>query len=253
MKGLIYKDFLSLRKNMRTFLLVSVGTVIVGIMFLLSCQYGNLAVALASEAEMDAINLAKTMELAMWLVVMLPIGFITEIHNCFKEDARVGFHKVLSGAALTEGQIVGSRYLTTVIYGGCGILMAMMSGFFVRLVPVEGEMGNYFAGAMTVGAMGLIYMSFYLFLVYMCGSRKADLVQMIPIVLLVVVEIVLVIRVQDMNISEEAFTRLLLEWGDKIADFLERGYLVLIPAAVVTMLVSYAGSVAVMKRRRRVL
>ncbi len=254
MKGLIYKDFLCLRKNMRTFLLVSVGALIVGIMFLLSSKYGNMAKELAlmeQDTEMEGLITTKAMEIGMWFVVLLPIGFITDIHQCFKEDARVGFHKVLSGAALSHGQIVGSRYLTTLIYGGIGMAVALICAFFVNLVPMDMELGNLFLGTLTITATAVLYMSFYLFMVYLCSTRRADLIQMIPLVLLFVVEGVAVAKFS--NISDEELTRLMLDSGDKLMWFLQNGYKALIPACVAAMLLSYAGSVSVMKRQRRVL
>ncbi len=254
MKGLIYKDFLCLRKNMRIFILVSVGALIVGVMFLLSSKYGNMAVELAlieQDSEMEGLITTKAMEIGMWFVVLLPIGFITDVHQCFKEDARVGFHKVLSGVALSHGQIVGSRYLTTLIYGGIAMAVALICAFLVQLVPMDMEMGNLFLGALTITAIAFLYMSFYLFMVYLCGTRMAELIQMMPLVLLFVAEGVGVAKFS--SISDEEMTRLMLDAGDKLMWFLQNGYKVLIPACVAAMLLSYAGSVASVKRKRRVM
>lgn len=254
MKGLIYKDFFSLRKNMKIFALVSVGALIVGIMFLLSSKYGNLARELAlmeQESQVDGLLTMQAMETGMWFVVLLPIGFITDVHQCFKEDARVGFGKVLSGVALSHGQIVGSRYLTTLIYGGVSMAVALVCAFFVQLVPMDMEMGNLFVGTMTFTAIAFLYMSFYLFMVYLCGTKKAELIQMIPLVIMFVAMGFAAVKLN--GLTDEEITRLILESGDKLKWFLENGYKVLIPASVAGMLLSYAGSVAAVKRQRRVL
>lgn len=254
MKGLIYKDFMCLRKNLRTFALVSVGALIVGIMFLLSSKYGNLAKELAliaQDSEMEGLITMNAMEIGMWFVVLLPIGFITDVHQCFKEDARVGFGKVLSGVALSHGQIVGSRYLTTLIYGGVGMAVALICAFFVNLVPMDMELGNLFVGTLTITAIAFLYMSFYLFMVYLCGTRRAELIQMIPLVLAFVLIGMGTMKFGGM--SDEEMTRLMMDSGDKLMWFLQNGYKALIPACVVVMLLSYAGSVAAVKRQRRVL
>lgn len=254
MKGLIYKDFLCLRKNLRTFGLVSVGALIVGVMFLLSSKYGNLAeeLALIAQAEeIEGLFTMKAMEIGMWFVVLLPIGFITDIHQCFKEDARVGFGKVLSGVALSDRQIVGSRYLTTTIYGGVGVAVALICAFFVNLVPMDMELKNLFAGSLTFIAIAFLYMSFYLFMVYLCGTRWADLIQIIPLVLAFVV---MFAGVKKLNgISDEEMTRLMLDAGDKLTGFLQNGYKALVPTSVAAMFLSYVGSVAAVKRQRRLL
>lgn len=254
MKGLIYKDFMCLRKNLRTFALISVGALIIGVMFLLSSKYGNLAEELAlleQDDRMEGLITTKAMEIGMWFVVMLPIGFITDVHQCFKEDARVGFGKVLSGMALSHRQIVGSRYLTTLIYGGLGMAVALVCAFFVNLVPMDMELGNLFLGTLTIVAIAFLYMSFYLFMVYLCGTRRAELIQMLPLVLVFVVIGVGMSKVGGM--SDEEMNRLMLAFGDKMIWFLQNGYKALIPACVVAMFLSYAGSVASMKRQRRVL
>ena len=254
MKGLIYKDFMCLRKNLWTFALVCFGALIIGIMFLLSCKYGNMAEELAliaQDAEIDGLVTMKVMENSMWFVVILPIGFITDVHHCFKEDTRVGFGKVLSGVALNHGQIVGSRYLTTLIYGGVGMVVALSCAFFIQLVPMDMETGNLFVGIVTIMAIAILYMSFYLFMVYLCGTRRADLIQVLPIILLFVAEGILVVKFN--GISDEEMIRLLLDFGYKLMWFLQNGYKALIPASVAAMLLSYAGSVAAVKRQRRVL
>lgn len=254
MKGLIYKDFMCLRKNLRTFILVSLGALAVGVMFLLSSKYGNLAKELAlvaQDSEMEGLITMKAMESSMWFIVILPIGFITDVHHCFKEDARVGFGKVLSGAALSHRQIVGSRYLTALIYGGVGMAVALVCAFFISLVPMDMELGNLFVGTMTFIAIAFLYMSFYLFMVYLCGTKRAEFIQMIPLVLLFVVIGVGVVKTNGM--TDEEMTRLMLDFGDKIIWFIQNGYKALIPASVASMLLSYAGSVAAVKRQRRVL
>lgn len=254
MKGLIYKDFLCLRKNMRTFAFVTVGMIIMGIMFLLSSQYGNVAVMFEEtmqEAGMEAEDYNQVMQISVWFMLILPVCFIADVAQCFREDNRVGFHKVLSGVALTPGQIVGSRYLTTLIYGAVSMTVAMLCAFLITVVPSHIEMDNLYIGIITVTAGFLLYMSFNLFMIYLCGARRADLIQMIPLIVMLVADGILVGKFDGM--TDEQMNVLMSNVGDTILWFLQNGYKVLIPAAIAGMLLSYAGSVAVYKRRRRVL
>ena len=96
-----------------------------------------------------------------------------------------------------------------------------------------------------------MYMSFNLFMIYLCGARRADLIQMIPLIAMFVAEGILVGKFGGM--TDEQMNALMRNTGDAILWFLQNGYKILIPAAVAGMLLSYAGSVAVYKRRRRVL
>lgn len=254
MKGLIYKDFMCLRKNMRTFALVTLGMVVIGVMFLLSSQYGNLAVSMnemMQEEGIDSEFIMKTMGICVWFLLMLPICFITDVAQCFREDTRVGFGKALSGMALSHQQIVGSRYLTTLIYGGISLVVALFCAGLIALVPVKLELGNLFIGILTITSAFLLYMSFNLFMIYLCGARRADLIQMLPLVVGFIAMGMLVTKFN--GITDEEMNRLMLDAGDKMMWFLQNGYKILIPASVVGMFLSYAGSVAVLKRRRRVL
>lgn len=254
MKGLIYKDFLCLRKNLKTFGLVSFGMIIMGIMFLLSTQYGNVAksfMEVEMQSEIDQQTLTGSLCVSTWFMLVLPICFMTDVAQCFREDHRVGFGKVLSGMALTDRQIVGSRYLTTLIYGGISVLVSLFCAFLITVVPVELELGNLFYGILTVASGFLLYMSLNLFLIYLFGARKANLLQILPLLVGFVLMGVMVNKCSGM--TEAELNRQMLDAGDKLMGVLQNGYKVLIPAAVVGMLLSYAGSVAIVKRRRRVL
>lgn len=254
MKGLIYKDFLCLRKNIRTFAFVTVGMIIMGIMFLLSSQYGNVAVMFEEtmqESGMEAEDFNQVMRISVWFVLILPVCFIADVTQCFREDNRVGFHKVLSGVALTPGQIVGSRYLTTLIYGAVSMTVAMFCAFLITVVPSKITLDNLYIGIITVTAGFLLYMSFNLFMIYLCGARRADLIQMLPLIVMLVADGVLAGKFGSM--TDEQMNTLIRNATDVVLWFLENGYKILIPAAVAGMLLSYAGSVAVYKRRRRVL
>jgi len=96
-----------------------------------------------------------------------------------------------------------------------------------------------------------LYMSFNLFMTYLCGARRADLIQMLPLIVMLVADRVLAGKFGSM--TDEQMNTLIRNATDVVLWFLENGYKILIPAAVAGMLLSYAGSVAVYKRRRRVL
>lgn len=254
MKGLIYKDFLCLRKNLRTFGLVTFGVMAVGIMVLLSSQYGNLAVSMNEMMQEEGLGqefMVKTISTCVWFLLALPICFIADVAQCFREDTRVDFNKVLSGMALSHRQIVGSRYLTTLIYGGLSMVVSFVCAAFISVVPVNLELGNLFTGVMTIVSAFLLYMSFNLFMIYLCGAKRADMIQILPLIVGWIGMAFLVVKFN--GIPDEELEGLMLGLGDKLMWFLQNGYKVLIPVSLVAMLLSYAGSVAVLGSRRRVL
>ncbi|MBO4981106.1 MAG: ABC-2 transporter permease [Lachnospiraceae bacterium] len=254
MRGLIYKDFLCLRKGLKTFGFVTLGVIVLAVMFLLSSQYGNLAGSLQeirADASVGADMMMGMLETSVWFMLFIPIAFMADVAQCFREDARVGFGKPLAGMALSHLKIVGSRYLTTLIYGTVSMGASLAAAFSISSVSVELTMQSLAAGVLNFGAIFLIYMSLNLFLIYLCGARKADLIQMIPLVVLLIVVGSFVMKNADM--TDEEMSRLLLEWKDRITLFLQGGYKMLFPVAAVTYTLSYLGSVAVLKHRRRVL
>ena len=56
MKGLLIKDYYCLKKSLRSFLLLTIGVIIIGVMFALSMQHGNMAVEAAEMAEKSRLN-----------------------------------------------------------------------------------------------------------------------------------------------------------------------------------------------------
>ena len=254
MKGLIYKDFMCLRRGLKTFVFVTLGVIILSVMFLLSGRYGNLAESLQqiqTEASMEADVTRGMLETSVWFMLFIPIAFMADVAQCFREDTRVGFQKTLSGMALSHGQIVGSRYLTTLLYGAVSIGASLVAAFFISSASEELTLQVMVAGVFSFGGCFLIYMSLNLFLIYLCGARRADLIQMIPLVVLLMVAMYFFSG--NANLSDEEMNRLMVEVEDKLTLLLQGGYKVLFPVAVVTFALSYVGSVAVLKHRRRVL
>ncbi len=252
MRGLIIKDFYCLRKSLKTFILVAAGVIMTAVMFVLSCRSGNLAAArteIGLEDPAMADMLEQASELVIWFMLLIPIAFLGNLAECFKEDARVGFRKILSAMPLSPWEMVGSRYLTCLLFAAVSMGVSAVAAVFISSVEDSYLFGKLFALILTFGAGFLIYMSLSMFLIYFLGSCRADLIQIIPLVLLYMAAgVSLMLRVRKMADEEAAWYGKQLVF--KLRDMLEHGYWVLFLLAACCMALSYLGSVAVVKRRK---
>ena len=121
MKGLIIKDLYCLKKEIRLFIGITIGSAIVSILFLLSVRHGNIADALADIQKTEMIGsdllLSLTDMLALF-VIYLPIALAASLVECFKEDTKAEFSKVMLSMPISYKKIVGSRYVTCLLFFG---------------------------------------------------------------------------------------------------------------------------------------
>ena len=97
MKGLILKDIMCLKNQLKTFIFVLFGVIVTSILFVLSARFGNLAQAgremLRTEqaSDIDVKNLATV---ALVLFMLLPIATVGDTANVFQADGKAGFYRV---------------------------------------------------------------------------------------------------------------------------------------------------------------
>ena len=110
MKGLIIKDLYCLKKEMKLFLGVTIGSAIVSVLFLLSARYGNIANALADIQKTEMISgeeLLRLTDMLALLVIYLPIALTGCVVECFKEDSKAGFGNIMFSMPVSYKKIVG--------------------------------------------------------------------------------------------------------------------------------------------------
>lgn len=254
MRGLMIKDFCCLRKSRKTFILVAAGVILMAVLFVLSCRFGNLAAA-RTRIGLEDPALAELMEQAAQIVIcfllLLPIAFLGSLAECFKEDARVGFWKPLSALPLSPWEVVGSRFLTCLLFAAVSMGVSALAALCVSSVEEQYRLEKLLVLILTFGACFLIYMSLCMFLIYLLGARRADLIQILPLGLLYLgIGCSLLMRLQEM--SEEEMLQFGRQLGPRLWEMLERGYGLLLLLAAGCMVLAYLGSVAVVKQRKGV-
>ena len=252
MKGLIIKDLYCLKKEIRLFLGVTIGSAIVSILFLLSARYGNIADGLADIQKTEMISremlLSMTDMLAL-TVIFLPIALAGSLVECFKEDSKAGFSKVAFSMPISYEKVVGSRYITCMMFFGVCFLSATFCNVLVTAVSESLEFMAVLKGTFCVCAIFMIYMSLIMFLLYLLGTKRADIIQSVPLLLVFFVGVIrFAMKIESQ--SDEAELGGLIEMVNKGKEFMEKQGLMIFAVALICMCLSYFLSVKIVEKKR---
>lgn len=253
MLGLIQKDLYCLKKSLWQFLFVTLGVILLGILFLLSARYGNVAkgiAAMQAEGQMNEQEFYALFQIPVWLILLIPVAFVCMIVECFKEDQRAGFYRCMMSLPLQEYEIVGSRYVCCLLVAAVGMTGSVVAAILVSVTSEVYAFEQLLGAAAVFTAVLLIYMSFVMFMLYLLGVERADLIQCAPFAVLLLTAFIVVggklQRLSDQELDsflDELITRGLLR-------FLKNDWGVMLFLALLCMTVSFRGSCIILKKRR---
>lgn len=250
MLGLIYKDAICLKKNLKMFVAVGFGVMLLAVMFALSCKMGNISDGLSNYDSTDTMGkelLVAVIDLTMHMVLIIPIAFIANIVDCFTEDYKSGFYNKLLGMPLKYTEIVGARYLSMLLYGVLGFLFALITGVGIsmatdRIVFKELMSVVFLFAGIFVAFMGIVIPSIYLF-----GARKSNLICSAPFIGATIVVFAYVI-VNDDKIPESDIEMAIL--FNKFLNFITHKGGIFIAVGLAFLVLSYFVSVLIIKHKR---
>ena len=246
MKGLIIKDLYCLKKEIKLFLGVTIGSAIVSVLFLLSARYGNIANALSDIQKTEMISgeeLLRLTDMLALFVIYLPIALIGSVVECFKEDSTAGFGKVMFSMPVSYKKIVGSRYLTCLLFLGLCIMSSTFCSLLVTSVSNTLKFVSVFKGTLCCCSIFMIYIGLVIVLLYLLGTKRADVIQSLPFLIVFFAGIIWF----AMKIEDGADIMQMIR-AEK--DFFEKYGLILFGVAVLFMSVSYIASVKILEKRR---
>lgn len=252
MIGLIRKDMYCLRKNLKLLLGVTAGVIVIALLYILSSKYGNIArgyEVMAEESFLKKEDLLGMTKVVVYFSLLVPIAFLGTIVECFKEDWKAGFYKCMMSMPLNDAKRVGSRYVSCLLFALVGMAGSMLAAFLISLVSEDMPFINSLRYIVIFETVLLVYMSFIMFLLYWLGAGKADLIQCIPFVLvLIVVEVLMGKELASVPEGEEM--QIISGLAESISSFVNHyGYL-LFPGALLCMGISFLGSWIMIKRRK---
>lgn len=243
MKGLLIKDYYCLKKEVTTFASVTLGVMVMSVMFVLSSKYGNMASAMNDIQLTEDISgdmLVSIMDTIIMLTACIPLALVGSVLECFREDERAGFSKIAFSMPVSKYQIVGSRYLTCIIFSGVCISASLFCSVVVSSVSESMHLIEMLSVTLTLFSIFLIYMSLVLGLSYLFGAKYLDLIQSVPFVGAVfgfVIKFAIVIE-QSKDITAEF---------EKAQIFFQIKYPILLMIAGSCMVISYLISVRIVE------
>lgn len=255
MKGLIQKDLYCLRRGLKTFILVSIGVIAISVLFILSARYGNVAKGIEEmkiENNMGEKEFYAIYQGFIWCVLALPMSFLGIIAECFKEDKKAGFSRLLLCLPLSEGKIVGSRYISSLLLAGASLADSFLAGFFVSLVSDVFSLQKILGYILCLNAGLLVYTSLQMFLTYAFGAERADLIQCAPSVILLVFFIYF-FQENLSGLTDAEFTAYITGIVNDISDFMIHKCGLIFLIAIGCMGLSFWGSWVLFRKRRGVI
>lgn len=252
MRGLITKDMYCLKKNLKIFFSVTIGIMVLSVLFIISSKYGNVARGMAQMQREEKFGNKMVVSIyqgVIWLTLFIIIAFIGMIIECFKEDRKAGFRKQLLSMPISSNKIVFSRYVSCMLFSIVSIVAALISAFCVSIATDLFSFGKLAGCVISFAAILLIYMSIVMCLIYLFGSEYADIIQCVPVILLL---IGLMIKFQGIidKISDAQFEKLFSGIIKDLSYFMINKWYLLLGIAIACMGISYVISCIFFNDRR---
>ena len=190
MFGLIRKDIYCLRKNLKLFVMVTTGVIVIAVLFVLSCRYGNMKLMMEELMAEEGITKQQNetlLKMVMVFVLFIPIAFVSMIVECFKEDKKALFKKQLLSLPINNKQIVGSRYLSCIVFLLISVFASFIAAILISLASDVYVFTDFIGCIISFAAILLAYMGVIMVLIYIFGAEKSDLIQCVPFVLLEII------------------------------------------------------------------
>lgn len=252
MAGLIRKDMYCLRNILKTFLIVTTCVIVLSVLFIVSARCGNIAKGIAemeAEGELGEELFYSFFQVPIWLTLFIPSAFLSMIVECFKEDRKAGFAKMMFSMPLSDQKIVGSRYLSCLLFALLGLAGSFLAAVFVSLASDTFSLQKLTGYVFCFSGALLIYMSFVMFMLYLLGAEKADLIQCIPFVVLLVAAVI-AIQSRLSALSETETDVFFSNMLNAVSDFMTKKFGLIFLIALGCMALSFLGSCAVLKQRK---
>ena len=252
MKGLVFKDFICLKRNFKMFLFVTLGVIAVAVMFVLSSRFGNVADMFEDYDSTDTASkslLLAVIDLSLHCILLIPIAFVANVVDCFLADEKADFYKNLFSFPLNYYEITGARYITLLIYGAIGIFCSLISAISICACSETIIFKDMIAAIAFFGGLFIIDVCAGIPFVYIFGSKVSKIISIVLIVIFFGIGAVIAndkMKAYE-HLPDEA--RIIVFFG-KIKDFIiENGPIVMVVAAVI-LVCSYFCSVFIIKKKR---
>ncbi|MGN0374414.1 MAG: ABC-2 transporter permease [Butyrivibrio sp.] len=249
MKGLIYKDFLCLRNNLKANIAVTAGVIALAVMFVISSRCGNMADIINNMNGEDSMSkdlFLRVSRMAICIVLLIPMAFAGNVVDCFKEDKRAGFYNTLLGMPVNNKEIIGARYLSLLLYTFTGFICSLIAALSICLASDEYIFGEMVSVVLTFGGVLVIYMSIIMPLLYLFGTDRADIIYSAPIVIIIIAAVVYANTKKVSALSEAVIINKI----DSFINFISHKGGLLMGGAILCLICAYFISVKIIDVKR---
>lgn len=252
MKGLVFKDFICLKKSFKMFLFVTLGVIAVSVMFVLSSRFGNVADMFEDYDSTDTASkslLLAMIDLSLHCILLIPIAFVANVTDSFVADEKADFYKNLFSMPLNYHEITGARYISLLIYSGIGMGCSLISAISICACSETIIFRDMMSVILFFGGLFIIDVCIAIPFVYRFGSKLSKVISVANIAIFLGIGAVIANNKMKAyeHLPDEAWMIVLF---GKIKDFIiEKGPVVMTVAAAI-LICSYFCSVFIIKKKR---
>lgn len=263
MKGLILKEFMCLRKQRIVAVLVFLAVCVLGVMYILSARFGNIYLMHQSEltngtGSMEEINFRYVFVLVLFLIA--PLAIMMDTMTGFKYDNKAKFGIVGSSLPVPIYKRVMAKYITLLIRFCIGTALVLVAAFTVSSLAKDLVTFSEVAGILLSVAAGMLMLSSAaIFACFLLGAGKEENAYIGTFFALVLVWALH--NLQELKTFFHIASNFEASMNGAQADdeltffydcmrYVREDYWKLLLAAGLFMIVSYAGSVLLVTRKR---
>ncbi len=259
MKGLILKDVMSLKHQLKIFVFVLFGVVVTSILFVLSARFGNLALAgrelLRTEqaSDIDVKNLATV---ALVLFMLLPIATVGDVVNVFQADGKAGFYRIAGAFPLPVSKRLLARFLTIYALFGIGTLIDLVLALVLSSLTDLIRFRDFCGIILSAASVMSIYSALVIFFCILMGYGSQSYAQIFSLLSMGLALILCNLKycgslIKAITTDQSGSLDMTIFW--RPLDFIREKFWILVLIAAAVSIVSYAVSLKVALRKRGVI
>ena len=146
-------------------------------------------------------------------------------------------------------QIVGARYLACLLYSGISFVGSFLAAVCVSCATDQYPLSELMSVMVTFGAVLIVYLCIVMMLIYLFGTRYADVIQALPF-LAALIACVIFVQMNLKNMTGEQVDTFMVDFLGKITAFLTQHVGMFCVVALIMLVLSFFASVKIVEKRR---
>lgn len=186
MRGLLIKDFFCLKKQLINYGFIIIGVIVISILFVLSCRFGNIYAGFAKIVEYGQYtetDVSRIACAALFLSMLIPIACTGDITNLFTDDENAAFYKVASALPVPLGKRVACRFIAGYLFIAIGVAVDLMLTIVLSSLTDIISFGKLCGAIVTFASIMMMYISLFILFVYVLGKGKTVYANIIPLLI----------------------------------------------------------------------